>query len=1165
MANGDTFGTILAEIGKGLLPLSEAVSSPDRFIYVMQKLGWQADAIPQPLRDLGTSVETLFAALRKIVGDGLALDGSVSLDSDTAHPSVALDDVNAVAHAVAQVVNAIRNLENAPDAGFPATLVADGFKTKFPQQLIDFLLITYLTRYQSTWAFALRALGVIKKKSVPRTGNRLPFVQYSFDFSDLPNVFSSPTLVLQNAYGWGTDDFDFATFSSQVDNLLWHLGLDTSVEEIPLDVASMLEGGANVPGDPTRRAIKAIFFERARTTGRMSADARMLYLPAESGKKPGFVILPAFNGMMDFAFQLSPDIAVTITSDMDLQGGIGFLIRPNTGAEMLVGFNNNAVTHKSGSLQITVDRSQLDNTPTLLLGSPDSTRLQYQKLGGLLGIRLDANQSPDIFAEADLKGLSFVLSSAGADGFVQKIFPSGNPSMGFDLTAGISYKNGFYFRGTSHLEISVPAHIQLGPIDIQSLTISANPRDGTIPVSIGASFDAALGPLTASVDNIGLIATFSFPNGSGNLGPLNLSLGFKPPNGVGLSVDAGPVKGGGFLYIDTDRGEYAGTLQLVFSDFIGLSAIGLITTKLPDGTSGFSLLIIITADFGAGIQLGFGFTLSAVGGLLGLNRTMLFQPLMDGIRTNSIQSIMFPQDVANATRILSDLRAIFPPQEGTFLIGPMAKLGWGEPILISISLGVIIEIPPGDVAILGILKVALPADDIPVLVLQVNFAGALEFDKQRLYFFASLYDSHILFVTIEGEMDALVAYGADSSLIISVGGFHPQFNPPPLPIPVAKRIEVDIINESFARIRCSGYFAVTSNTVQFGSHSEYFFGFDALSLQGSSGFDALIQFSPFHFTAAISTSFSVNVFGLGVYGVDIDLVLEGPTPWHAHGTASLSFFFFSIGIGIDFTWGDNRNTSLPPAAVMPIAGDEFSKSTNWKAVLPAGSNLLVSLRKMSADQTAMVLHPVGTLRVSQRAVPLDLTLDKIGSQQPSDANRFAIDVTAGGLTKVQTLQEEFAPAQFRNMDDATKLSQPAYVPMDSGIELAAAGQVYASGTAITRNVRYDLTVVDTKFKRSFRRFFRFTQSLFVHFLAGSAVTQSAFSAFRANQMQPVTDKVKVSTEGFVIALQRSNQAFADAPRFSSQAAAQDFVARAVAQNPELDDTLHVLPHFEVAA
>ena len=46
-------------------------------------------------------------------------------------------------------------------------------------------------------------------------------------------------------------------------------------------------------------------------------------------------------------------------------------------------------------------------------------------------------------------------------------------------------------------------------------------------------------------------------------------------------------------------------------------------------------------------------------------------------------------------------------------------------------------IPPGDIAVLGVLRLALPADDVAILELQVNFAGALEFSKQRMYFFAS--------------------------------------------------------------------------------------------------------------------------------------------------------------------------------------------------------------------------------------------------------------------------------------------------------------------------------------------------------------------------------------------------------------------------------------------
>ena len=93
------------------------------------------------------------------------------------------------------------------------------------------------------------------------------------------------------------------------------------------------------------------------------------------------------------------------------------------------------------------------------------------------------------------------------------------------------------------------------------------------------------------------------------------------------------ITGGGFLSIDSARGEYVGILQFEIAEFVGVTAIGLLNTKNPDGTPGFSLLIILTADFGPGIQLGFGFTLNAVGGLLGLNRITLFDPLMQAVRT----------------------------------------------------------------------------------------------------------------------------------------------------------------------------------------------------------------------------------------------------------------------------------------------------------------------------------------------------------------------------------------------------------------------------------------------------------------------------------------------------------------------------------------------------
>ena len=74
-------------------------------------------------------------------------------------------------------------------------------------------------------------------------------------------------------------------------------------------------------------------------------------------------------------------------------------------------------------------------------------------------------------------------------------------------------------------------------------------------------------------------------------------------------------------------------------------------------------------------------------------------------------------------------------------------------------------------------------------------------DKKRGYFFAALYDSRLLFMTLEGEMGVLISVGADANFVLSVGGCHPRYLPPPLPFPSPKRISFDIVNTSAARIR----------------------------------------------------------------------------------------------------------------------------------------------------------------------------------------------------------------------------------------------------------------------------------------------------------------------------------------------------------------------------
>jgi hypothetical protein len=661
-------------------------------------------------------------------------------------------------------------------------------------------------------------------------------------------------------------------------------------------------------------------------------------------------------------------------------------------------------------------------------------------------------------------------------------------------------------------------------------------------------------------------------------------------------VNAAVVSGGGYLFFDPDHGEYAGALDLEFADFVELKAIGLISTRMPDGSAGFSLLIIISAEFGTGIQLGFGFTLLAVGGLIGLNRGMNLQALVEGVRTNAVDSVMFPTDIiANAPRILSDLRTFFPPQQGTFLIGPMAKIGWGTPTLVSVSLGVIIEVPPGNIAILGVLRCILPTRDLALLALQVDFVGALEVDKSRLWFFASLFDSHILTMTIEGEMGLLVAWGDNPDFVLTVGGFHPSFKPPPLPFPVPKRLAVDILNQPGELIRVSGYFAVTSNTVQFGAKAELRLGFDDFGIEGHLSFDALFRFSPFAFSIDISAGVSLKAFGIGLFSIDLRFQLEGPAPWRAHGRGSISLLFFEISADFDFSWGESHNTTLPPVEVLALLATEVAKVEGWQTRLPTGSGkALVNLRTLpETDQ--VVLHPLGTLLVRQRAIPLDVRLDRVGAQRPSDGKRFSVvPAPDSGLVQVSVTGEKFAMAQFQDMDDAAKLSRPAYENQDAGLELTAKAGTLASARVVRRSARYELHIIDsgvtapTAVRTALRpmaaavlpvagkpkRFQDVSSAVFGQLLQGSSTSRSALSRREASLRQPfaAVDTVRLTDQRFVVAYTRNNlQAFppslpgVTSATFRSLTTASDALAEWVAADPSLAGTLHVIPATEASA
>jgi hypothetical protein len=1174
----DTVQSLILKLAKAGRPLRDALGGKGAAAAFLNSLGWELppgiDDIGLTTLDIGKVLNRLDAVLRAradaeasasvSAGGGqldLAIDVGLYLDL-----LLAVKDLVEKGHQLASTL--------------PASLSAAGdyvSKTKIDKELVPRVLdlwVMQLVERQSPFAYQwLTLFGIFRldKFEADHSIFQVEHFRHVVRYDRIALIFSDPRKLFVELYGWGTPGFSAELLITLIGYLLSSLGVKGQIRQLPRRVEERLRGVAVPEADLHPSPQILISFLRGLGWSPLDVGLTIYGLrpTAPGGSDGGLGVFPYVKGSTKFSFDVTESLSFEIDASVDVNGGAALTIRPNAPLQLQTGVTGGGAvaTTAAGQLALRLRYKKHGDQRIVLLSFPADSRLDIKEFYLSTGAGMVSGNKLDLFVEAGLMGGRFLLGAGQGDGFLQKILPGGGIKVDFDLIGGWSDSGGVYFRGSSALEISIPAHISLGPIDIESLYFVVRfGADGSIPVESSASVKVALGPLMGTVERIGVTALFSFPKRGGNLGPLDLQLKFKPPNGVALALDVSVVRGGGYLYFDTDREEYAGALELVFSGFLTLKAIGLLNTRMPDGSKGFSLLIIITAEFGTGIQLGFGFTLLAVGGLVGLNRTMRLDALMLGVRTGAINSIMFPKDViANAPKIISDLRAIFPPEEGKFLIGPMAKIGWGTPTLLSLALGIIIEIP-GNIAIVGVLRLALPADDAALLVLQVNFAGAIEFDKKRVYFFAALFESRILFLPIEGEMGLLMAFGDDANFVLSVGGFHPSFSAPPLPFPSPRRVSISLVSSPVSRVRVEGYFAVTSNTVQFGALAEMFYGLDEVNVQGHIAFDALFQFSPFHFIITISASFSMNAFGVGLFSVRISGSLEGPAPWRAKGSGSISLLFFDISADFDVTWGESRDTTLPPIAVMPMFKSEFEKGDNWRAMLPAASNLLVTLRKMPAEEAAHVLHPVGVLRITQRMLPLGLKLDKVGNQKPNDVNRLSVAVSGGGLTKRADTFEQFAPAQFQDMADGDKLSRPAFGPERAGLDLSAAGQELRSSHMVKRVVRYEEIIIDSNFKRFVRRFFMFSGALFNFFLNGASVAKSDLSQAVKKQFDPFEEKIIVQAETYTVAFQSNNKAYAAGSAvFASEASARDFMAQEVAKDAGLAETLHVIPSYESAA
>ena len=669
--------SIADELALFVAPLPQALTSVDEAGALLRALGLMPEGpgsiaeLPEVIADLAETADTTLTTLMEMASEE---------EFDAA------DAIEAVL-TIASVLDAVQELietASGPVDDFALPFDVGDTWTTLATALPGYLLASWLRVHHPVADGTLRLLGAVTDNGPGRA---------RVDFDAIGGLLTDPPAHMRTVVG-----DDPAVLLPPIQTIAAALGKTRPARPITFDEQrAYVDDGAEQP-QPPRLDLTIASPELGEN---WSIDVGFEPVTLNGGTR-GLQVLATGNGELEATTLLSPEWS--LTAALAVEGAAGFVIVPDG----VQGSEANAAADASLTL------AGLPETPWVLFGNPGATRLELAGLTFIVaGEQLESN--PEVSTTIRSDGLRLVVAPGDGDSFISGVLGSLDLSADASFALTWSSVDGFSLTASEGgIELTIPIERALGPIIFKALHIGVGADPAGVTTDLGASLGFVLGPISAYVENIGISLLRLARR---RAGPRRVRR--RRLRGRVQAADRARAHGRGdrrhrrrlprarrrhrplcrrrraeFHQHRPDRGRHR-------DDADARRQRGLVDVPQPVGVRF------------VGIQLGFGFTLNGVGGLVGINRGLDEDALGDAVRTGSLDADPVPRRPDG--RRAEDPRRHrprLPAGADQYVFGPVVKIGWGTPTLIELDVGVVMQLPnPLTLSLLGALSAVLPTEE----------------------------------------------------------------------------------------------------------------------------------------------------------------------------------------------------------------------------------------------------------------------------------------------------------------------------------------------------------------------------------------------------------------------------------------------------------------------